>query len=187
MSDDNWYIEEYLGYSRANKAREAIHKYKEIVSEGFRTETQDIYMCGSAKMGFSLSPPRLNETSKLFMPFNDDEKVRKVSDIDVAIISDKLFCEYWELYRTSFRPIYQCVYDEHIIREIYRGFINEKNVLYVNKCRASWNKMVVPIRSQLKKELHFRHEINFRVYRSRFDFESYSRGVYKGLRKRSEE
>ena len=44
----------------------------------------DIYIMGSAKLGFSIAP------EKKFRPFGD------TSDIDVAIISSRIFEYYWK-------------------------------------------------------------------------------------------
>lgn len=57
---------------------------KEEISNHFKIQQTQVYIVGSAKLGFSISP------SKMFRELNDD------SDIDVAIIDNKLFDEYWK-------------------------------------------------------------------------------------------
>ncbi len=184
LSDDNWYIETYLGHA-GTEAKDYISKYKTIVSDGLGIEQSEVYMSGSAKLGFSLSPPQPNKESKLFKPFNDDEKKRKVSDIDIAVVSEKLFLEYWMSFRHSYKPVYEGIYNPYIFREIYRGIINERNVLEIDGCRQKWNIVIDPIKANLRKELFFRHEINFRVYRKKEDFEEYTKKIYTELKKRS--
>ncbi|WP_026656076.1 hypothetical protein [Butyrivibrio sp. AE3003] len=185
LGDDNWYIEKYLGHVGI-EATDYITKYKKIVSEGLGIDQTEVYMSGSAKLGFSLSPPQKDKEEKLFKPFNDDEKIRKISDIDVAVVSDKLFSEYWMIYRQSYKKIYEGVYNPYVFREIYRGIINEGNVEKIEGCRKKWNLMVIPIKAKLRKELFFKHDITFRVYRNKEDFEDYTKNIYRELRKRSD-
>lgn len=57
---------------------------KEEISEHFNIQQTQVYVVGSAKLGFSISP------QKRFKDLDED------SDIDVAIIDEKLFDEYWK-------------------------------------------------------------------------------------------
>lgn len=182
LSEDNWYIETYLGHA-GSEAKKYVSRYKIIVSEGLGIKESEVFMSGSAKLGFSLSPPQANKESKLFKPFNDDEMIRKISDIDIAVVSERIFLEYWKTYRCSYRKIYESTYNPHIFREIYRGIINERNVVEIDGCRQKWSILVDPIKAKLRKELFFKHEINFRVYRKKEDFEDYTRKIYFGLKK----
>jgi len=56
---------------------------KKIIAEHFELNPQSLIMIGSAKLGFSISP------LKLWEPFNDE------SDIDMVIISDRIFHKFW--------------------------------------------------------------------------------------------
>lgn len=173
VRSDNWYFEGYLGRSPSD----IIHltdDYRLIISEIFGVSFNSVMMVGSGKIGFSLSPPKSkNDKSKLFLPFNDDETVRKISDLDIAIISNDIFHEFWRLFRKSYRTIYQNTYN-HIFNEIYRGYINERNIIEVENCRKEWNKMAFMSRKKIKENLYFRHEIAYRIYRNWEDFEDYN-------------
>lgn len=57
---------------------------KEELSRHFGIQQTQIYIVGSSKLGFSISP------KKRFKTIDDD------SDIDVAIIDEKLFDRYWK-------------------------------------------------------------------------------------------
>jgi hypothetical protein len=57
---------------------------REEISANFNVEFQDVIIVGSGKLGFSIKP------SKRYMAFCDE------SDIDVAIVSTKLFEKVWE-------------------------------------------------------------------------------------------
>jgi len=58
-------------------------RLKEQVCEHFEVEFNDIIMVGSGKLGFSIKP------SRRFQAFGDD------SDIDIAVVSPKLFEKVW--------------------------------------------------------------------------------------------
>ena len=54
------------------------------IAEHFKLDLKEVLVVGSAKLGFSIAP------SKLYRPFRDG------SDIDVVIVSSRLFDEIWE-------------------------------------------------------------------------------------------
>lgn len=68
------------------------YQLREEVCENFSVEFSDVVMVGSGKLGFSL------KQKKRFVSFGED------SDIDIAIVSAKLFNKIWEeayLYKKS--------------------------------------------------------------------------------------
>ena len=174
IRSDNWYFEKYL-----NKCPdEVIHMigdYRLIVSECFGVSFNSVMMVGSGKLGYSMSPPNVgnSQKTKMFLPFNDDEKVRKVSDLDIAIISSDIFYKYWKLFRNSYKTKFQSTY-MHLYNELYRGYINERNIMEVDGCRKEWNETASISRNKLRSELFFRHEISYRIYRNWEDFEDYN-------------
>lgn len=174
IRSDNWYFENYLGKNPKDAVR-LSDDYRLIVSESLGVSYNSVMMVGSGKIGYSLSPPNLEhpEISKTFLPFNDDEKIRKISDIDIAIISSDIFSHYWKKFRNSFKPQYKNLY-AHLYQEIYRGYINERNIQDVDGCRKEWNETAVQSKKKLHGELYFRHEVSYRIYRSWEDFEEYN-------------
>nr|WP_314142505.1 hypothetical protein [uncultured Rhodococcus sp.] len=63
---------------------DAAYKLREAVANEFGLDAnQDVFMVGSAKLGFSIAP------RKRFIPFHDR------SDIDLAIVSEALFKRVW--------------------------------------------------------------------------------------------
>ena len=109
----------------------------------------------------------------MFLPFNDDENVRKVSDLDIAIISSDIFHDYWKKFRNSYKMRFQNTY-LHLYNELYRGYINERNILEVDGCRKQWNETALKSKKKLRSDLYFKHEISYRIYRSWEDFEDYN-------------
>ena len=159
IRSDNWYFEKCLNKS----------------PENMNVSFNCVMMVGSGKIGFSLSPPSNDPgiESKLFKPFNDDEKVRKISDLDIAIISSEIFHHYWYLFRHSFKLKYTEAY-KHIYQGLYRGYIDERNIMTVDGCRKEWNETASVSKKRLHNELYFRHDISYRIYRNWEDFEEYN-------------
>ena len=81
------------GECRILNSEQHVNLRDEIATQ-FSIHSNEVIVVGSAKLGYSVSP------SKALKPFNDS------SDIDVAIVSAKLFEEYWlEMYRAKKRMI----------------------------------------------------------------------------------
>ncbi len=175
VKSSNWYFENILGKSPEESINVA-DDVKLIISDGFKISFNSIMMVGSGKIGYSLSP------KKLFKPFNNDEKVRKISDLDFAIISSNLFNEYWMKLRKSFRPDYMEMY-HHIYQDLYRGYISERNILNVDGCRKEWNELSSISKKELSTKLFIKNEISFRLYRSWEDFEEYNLQNIKKIKK----
>lgn len=186
IRSDNWYLQNYLGKNPDEVIR-LLDDYRLIISENMGVSMNSIMMVGSGKIGYSLSPPDSvhPENTKLFEPFNDDELVRKVSDLDIAIISNDIFQKYWGLFRKSFRMKYNTTYS-HVYQELYRGYINERNIMEVDGCRVEWNKTASISKKRIHDELYFIHDISFRIYRSWEDFEDYNIQNIEKLKKRIE-
>jgi len=175
IKSPNWYFENELGNSLEESIR-VSDDVKLIISENFKISFNSVMMVGSGKIGYSLSP------KKLFQPFNNDEKVRKVSDLDFAIISSELFNEYWMKFRKSFKYQYRDTY-LHIYQDLYRGYINERNIVTVDGCRRDWNELVSSSKKELLTNFFIKNEISFRVYRSWEDFEDYNMQNIKDIKR----
>lgn len=62
---------------------------KDLISSSFGVKPSEVFIIGSAKLGYSLSPKKLfREFDK---NFQETRKIKDKSDIDIAIISDILF------------------------------------------------------------------------------------------------
>ena len=168
VRSDNWYFEKILNYSPTDISK-ISDDFRMTISESMGISFNSIMIVGSGKIGYSLSPKE-----KMLAPFCVDEKGgRKVSDIDVAIISSDLFTEFWKLFRTSYSSKYSSTYQK-IYNEIYRGYINEKNIQEVDLCRQKWLPISAESKKMLADKLFIRHEITYRIYRSWEDFEEYN-------------
>ncbi len=148
--------------------------FKKIISDDLKINFNNIAMVGSGKIGYSLTPisPKQN---KLFKEFNDDnhgDSHRKKSDVDIAIISNQLFQMFWDLLRKSYKSKYGALY-QHIPTAIYRGYIDEYNLLEIEGCRKTWKDISVNSKKSLHNNLYIKHDIAYRLYRRWDDFEDY--------------
>jgi hypothetical protein len=121
LSKYNWYFENILS-CKLRSVADISANFTSIISNTFGVHSDNIIMVGSGKMGYSLTPVKENVEPKLFKSFCIDGRERKASDIDVAIISDSLFYQYWLLLRKSFKMRYSALY-KYIPGAVYRGYI----------------------------------------------------------------
>jgi len=164
LRSDNWYFETILGKNK-EEVVSIIDDFKSIISQSLGISFNNISIVGSSKTGCSLTPIS-KQRDKLFRCFNDE------SDIDIAIVSDKLFQTFWDLFRRSYSEINKLHY-RYISREIYRGYINEYYLDLIDGCRKEWNEKAAVSKKLLRSKLYIRHKITYRLYRSWEDFEEY--------------
>ena len=164
----NWYFSEYLKVP-TEELVDKMDFFKEIVSSGLCTHFHSIQIVGSAKTGYSLSP------RKVLRPFHDEVPGTRSSDIDIAIISQKLFENYWEKTRHVKSIQYKPCFSQ-LTQSIFRGYINEKELIEIQQISREWNELIDPINVTLQDKLGFIHPITYRVYRSWEDLEAYQLG-----------
>ena len=141
-----------------------------MISECFQVKESEVFLAGSAKIGFSLSPPQ-KDSSKLFHAFRIEGE--KPSDLDIAIISETLFNKFWYVYRNARYYSRNEVTYGHVYNETYRGFINSKNLQEFYEGRIKWNGIVKKLKKQIFEQFYIKNEIDFRIYRSEYDFRQY--------------
>ncbi len=172
LGDNNWYFENVLDIS-PDEIVVATKAFSKIIANEFNVNAENVIMVGSAKIGYSLAPsPKDDRESKLFKAFSVEGVERKPSDIDVAIISESLFNNFWRLLRDSFRIEYSAYYN-HIPRAIYRGYINENNLQNIQGCRKQWNRVAAISKKKVQTHFFTKHIINYRIYRNWYDLEDY--------------
>lgn len=168
VRSDNWYFENILKYPISEISR-ISDDFRMTISESMGISFNSIMVVGSGKIGYSLSP-----TEKMFAPFCvKEDNGRKTSDIDVAIISSDLYLKFWGLFRKSYSSKYNYTY-QNVYKEIYRGYINEKNIQQVDECRKEWLPISAESKKILSDKLFIQHEITYRIYRNWEDFEEYN-------------
>ena len=172
VKSHNWYFTDYLCVPQ-DELIDKMDFFKEIVSTNLKINFHSLQMVGSAKTGYSLSP------KKVLLPFHNEDPQMESSDIDIAIISERLFSEFWDKLRKT-RGIYYKHYYDYITKSIFRGYINDKNIQKIEGLRKEWDDMVAPINKALQDKLRFEHPITYRIYRSWEDLEEYQmQGISK--------
>ncbi|MBQ9818162.1 MAG: hypothetical protein IJM59_11965 [Proteobacteria bacterium] len=166
VKSHNWYFSDYLRFSH-DEIVDKMDYFKEIVSTMLSVNFHNVQIVGSAKVGYSLSP------SKLFSPFHDECPDKPSSDIDIAIISERLYKKFWDELRQAKKIRYKQTYYNHLTKSIFRGYINEKDLMKVDGMCDEWEGLIRPINVVLQDTLGFVHPITYRVYRSWEDLEEY--------------
>lgn len=179
IKSPNWYFSEYMGH-KGPELLDVIDCFKEIVSYGFGISFHSSQLVGSAKTGFSLSP------YKCLKPFTiEGNQDSHSSDIDVAIVSEKLFSEIWESLRCAreSESLGERQYTE-ITAAIFRGYINEKSICYFSYSRAFWKSKAGKVTRALQDKVGIVHPINYRVYRNWEDLQEYQISGINRLKER---
>ena len=166
VKSQNWYFENYLKIP-ANDLIDRMDYFNEIVSTGLNISFHSMKIVGSAKTGFSLSP------HKLLTPFHDGGGPKEPSsDIDIAIVSERLYQKFWDRLR-NVQGLWNRYYYDQLTRSIFRGYINDKDLMRINGVREEWTELTSPINVSLQDNLGFVHPISYRVYRYWDDLEDY--------------
>ncbi|OWU98666.1 hypothetical protein [Fibrobacter sp. UWR2] len=183
LKSRNWYFSQYRNF-KDDVLIDKIDEFKEIISKNFNVSFHSVKMVGSAKVGFSLSP------DKGLKEFHDGNSTEKASDIDVAIVSDRLYNEYWDFFRREnnvnyYFPLARTFWQ--VSSSIYKGFINSWNIREIDNMRKKWDAIVDPTNRALRERLFIRHEINYRLYRNWDDLREYQlNGIIEVQKKHKE-
>ena len=179
VKSHNWYFSIYLQIP-ADELVDKMDFFKEIVSSNLDINFHNLQIVGSAKTGYSLSP------QKVLRPFHDEVPGVPPSDIDIAIVSQKLFEYYWEKARHVKRIQYQSYYS-NLTKSIFRGYINDKDLVEISGISREWDALISPINVALQDKLGFVHPITYRLYRSWDDLEDYQLGGISRAKRALEE
>lgn len=169
VKSHNWYFSDYLHFP-SNEIVDRMDYFKEIVSSHLQISFHSLQIVGSAKTGYSLSP------KKILTPFHDENPGVPSSDIDIAIISDRLFQQFWSELRDIRGLWNKQPYFTHLTSSIFRGYINEKDLTAIPGPDKEWESLVRPINVKLQDSLGFVHPITYRLYRSWDDLQDYQIG-----------
>ncbi|MBW0257409.1 MULTISPECIES: hypothetical protein [Bacillus] len=170
FNTDIWYFTCHLNLNHSEFMNN-LDLMNEIISKNLSISMKNILIVGSGKTGFSFSP------QKALRKFDSNEETE--SDIDIAIVSEKYFFEYWDLAREEISVRYSHYYKE-ISSGIFNGFISKNTLENIPSIRKVWNERIRATKRELKEKAKFRHPINFRIYRSWEDLEEYH---VKGINK----
>ena len=172
IEGSNYFFENYY-----DRNEEFI--FKKELAESLDIHVRDIAIVGSSKLGFSIKPEQGAEALYLYKKFDFDylknDKNDK-SDIDIAIISSRLFDkQLFELYKYT---------NSYAYKDIDKIFGNQKTYIQHSKyILKGWlrpdkiprkyniSSTIEDFREKYKKK--YGRKINFGIYKSWDYFESY--------------
>ena len=141
----------------------AISKYQEFktyMAGVFDIPPTDVFICGRALLGFSLSP------EKNFSDFNVE------SDIDIVIIKKKLFESYWKQFFEDyvFSDLTGIPYTR-TAKNIFKHFIDFHYDYTSNLALyKEWEKKTSGYIKDLQIKFNFPEKISYRIYSSYDDY-----------------
>jgi len=155
--------------------KEIIGNYEEFrltLANLIDENPNNIAIVGSAKFGWSMNP------SKLWNPFTPE------SDIDVVIISPRLFAEAWDAYRRAYYNGYTRL--KRHGRTVFRNFV----VIDIEELQESQSvylqdmlKKIDGLQRQMELKHGISYSIKFRIYNSYHDAENYHSAGLDRLKK----
>jgi len=167
IKSGNWYFSEYQN-TPDQEILDKMDLFKEIVSRNFNVSFHSAQIVGSAKLGVSLSPKK---PFRKFISVAKDEQEQE-SDIDVAIVSEKLFVKIWDEIRVSKKSEFVPRYNK-IVNDIFNGYINDKDFKTIEAMRKEWEEKISKSNIRLQDDLSICHPISYRIYRNWEDLEEY--------------
>lgn len=171
LKSSNWYFSEYQHQSEGYAVKQ-MECLKEILNKRIGVAFHNVLMVGSGKIGCSLAP------QKNLRKFDEEGD----SDIDIAVVSSKLFEYLWEKIRAEYNVNYIPRYNT-IASSVFRGFINESNFRDIDGIRPVWNNQIDLANKDIQNQLAVYHTVNYRIYRSWEDLEAYHINGLKKLKK----
>lgn len=152
-----WYFSEFL---KEDDASVAYDNFKKFVAQSLDVNFNNISIVGSSKIGFSMNP------EKEFRDFcSDDVDPKKVSDIDLIIVSSKFFHKFWEAYLELFSDKVNFGYP-FVTSNIFRKFVSIKNPKPLNPFFKEWISKIEKFNKDYQTVFNIKHDINYRIYES---------------------
>jgi len=151
--------------------------FKRKISESLDAHIRDIAIIGSGKLGFSIKPDRDELGLFPFKAFDENKK----SDIDVAIVSGRLFDEQLvRLYKHTGSYVSSEVWNEKhhrnsLAQYVLKGWIKPDFIPKDYKISDKINEV------QTYYQMKFGREINIGIYKSWFFFEAYHKNNIRNI------
>lgn len=145
-----------------DQAMDKYSEFKQYMAIKFGVTSNDISLGGSALFGYSLSP------SKSFRDFNDN------SDIDIVIVSEKIFGLFWDCYLKELivGSLHGSSY-EGLSKNTFKRFVDYKDdeALSISQSYyVNFRKRINGYARDLQVNFDFPSEIGYRIYRSWTDY-----------------
>lgn len=133
---------------------------------------KEITLIGSGKVGFSIAP------GKAYRPFRKGR-----SDIDLAIVSPRLFESVWsDLSQAAMRGYSQYA-DKHA-KQIFAKFVClESDAVYKSTYLADLSRRMLGLNRAVNDNVKMKHKVNYRIYADLDAAENYHVYGIQALRK----
>lgn len=155
-----WFFIDKFG----EQALDKYSQFKMYMARKFKVNAINISLGGSAWLGYSLSP------KKKFKDFDDN------SDIDIVIVSEKMFNLFWNCYLKELTQgtLRGTIYD-NISKNIFKRFIDYKADSCLNISQTFYVRFQKDINGYAKDlqiNYDFPSNIGYRIYKSWEDYEA---------------
>ena len=181
---ERYIVQKYLcnGYSPILD-EETIFLIKYKIASEFDIHPNEIFLTGSAQLGFSIAPKNI-ALHKKFIEFNCS------SDIDIAIISNNLFERYWsELLDFNIHTESRTEEDQKIyykfLEYLFRGWIRPDKFPFKFEGKNDWFDFFRALTIEFNKIGN--HKIAAGIYKSFDTFELYNIENINRIRKQIKE
>ncbi len=178
----NYIIEKYVLHNVPYFFAKDMDLYFEIkkkISEFYSISITNIYLVGSGQFGFSMS------SEKDYRDFVWEESTEELaSDLDIAIISNKLFDEYWDgICDYNINKVPHDSKDEKLFNEfknyLYKGWMRPDKFPFEYEKRKAWFNFFKTLQPLVNRKVAggiFRNEICF-IKKYRADIEELSKRI----------
>ncbi|WP_447739585.1 hypothetical protein [Aeromonas veronii] len=137
-----------------NNHVDIYHHFKVVVSNALDVPVKNVAIVGSSKTGYSITPGRS------YSLYSND------SDLDLVIVSEKLFMELWGGYLSFVNSFSGRAYNQ-IAKNVFKHFISVKQSDLTGDLLpyfSEWTKRVDALKRDLELTFKLPSEINYRVY-----------------------
>lgn len=150
ISGEVWIFKNIYG----NNWFEYYDKFRKYVAQKLCVHYNNIGIAGSAKLGFSLNP------TKNYKPFDEN------SDIDIIIVSQKLFNDFWEQYlHDSYNPTTKiknlsrvsfCIFRKYLTLDCFRN----------NEFYNEWQRTTNGFEKDIQLIFQINNPVHYRIFES---------------------
>ena len=142
------------------EADQKFAKFRLYMANKFNVAATEVFICGSALLGYSLSP------QKNFAAFNDK------SDIAIVLINKKLFDRFWDNYFDdyAYSRLHGCIYTK-TAKAVFKRFVDFHST-YSQKTKTymEWERKTTGYQKDLQVYFDFPNSVSYRIYRSYSDY-----------------
>lgn len=150
LAGDVWFLHNLYG----DKWHEKYDELRLFISDKLSVHFNDISIAGSAKFGFSINP------KKDFKSFDYN------SDIDIIVVSQKLFYRFWNAYRRDSYAEIRTRDFNGVMFSIFRKYLSADYLDKSNEDYVMWVKQTEGFEKDLQARFLIENAIHYRIFES---------------------